>query len=175
MTCDGRAGGGGTWLERLIDFESFYRGEYERVARGVLLSCGDRELAADAAQEAFKRAYVRWHRLKREPWVGGWAMTTAINFARREHGRRARLDQLLPKLLTSSTVAMPDPDVVHLVNALRRLPFKQRRATILYYWADLPVAAIAQATDVAEGTVRAQLHQARSALKSSLEEVAIRA
>jgi RNA polymerase sigma factor (sigma-70 family) len=44
--------------------------------------------------------------------------------------------------------------------ALARLTKRQRAAIVLRFFADFPVADIAQALGCAEGTVRATLHQA---------------
>ena len=60
-------------------------------------------------------------------------------------------------------------DRVDVLAALRSLPFRQRQATILYYWGDLPVAAIAELMGLTEGAVRAHLAHARRALRPDLE------
>ena len=55
-----------------------------------------------------------------------------------------------------------DPDVLR---ALASLPARQRAAAVLRYYEDLPVADIARRMGVAEGTVKALLHQARQRLQ----------
>jgi RNA polymerase sigma-70 factor (ECF subfamily) len=67
--------------------ESDFRHVYERasptVYRVAYRLSGRRETAEDATQEAFARAFERWARLRGEPWVVGWIVTTALNILRR--------------------------------------------------------------------------------------------
>ena len=44
-----------------------------------------------------------------------------------------------------------------------------RAAVCLHYLADLPVAEVAAALDVSEGTVKSNLHDARTRLRQYLE------
>jgi RNA polymerase sigma-70 factor, ECF subfamily len=52
--------------------------------------------------------------------------------------------------------------------AVRALPRRQAQAIALFYLEDLPVAAIAEVLDCAEGTVKALLHQGRRTLAARL-------
>jgi RNA polymerase sigma-70 factor, ECF subfamily len=125
------------------------------------------DVAEDATQEAFERAYARWNRLRKKEWRGGWVMTTAMNLAKRRL-KRAGVEQRE----TAETVTLPageGAERIDVVSAIRALPFRQRQATILYYWADLPVAAIAELMGLSEGAVRAHLAHARRALRPDLE------
>lgn len=137
--------------------------------RAALLATGDRDAARDATQEAFKRAFMRWRRLGREPWAGGWVMTTALNLCRRRARDARREEELLVRTFERPAAAVADGTAADTIAALRRLPFRQRQATILYYWGDLPVATVAELMGAAEGTVRALLAQARSSLRTMLE------
>lgn len=60
-------------------------------------------------------------------------------------------------------------EVVETLDALWRLPVRQRAATILFYWEDRPVAEIAELMGVSTGTVKRHLHNARQRLKRSLQ------
>lgn len=55
------------------------------------------------------------------------------------------------------------------VAALGGLPFRQRQAVVLFYWSDLPTAAIAELMEISESAVRAHLTHARNALRKTLE------
>lgn len=120
----------------------------------------------DSTQEAFTRALMRWRRLRRHDWAGGWVMTTALNLCR----RRAR--DPVP-VGSDVEAASPVPEVrgerVDLQRALRALPARQRQAAILHYLGDLPVAVVADLMQISEGAVKSHLFAARSALRRSLE------
>lgn len=150
------------------NFETFYESSFSRIFAAVYVACGSREVAQDATQEAFKRAFTRWSRLRGKPWVAGWVMTTALNVCKRDV-RRAERE---PAFTDRSTVAPSDSmtaEHLDLWFGLRKLPFRQREAVILHYLEDLPLPAVAQLMDVAEGTVKAHLAQARKILRSLLE------
>ena len=143
------------------EFQVLYERELPNVFRAVLLLCGDRRIAEDAAQEAFARALVRWRRLGGQPWVGGWVMTTALNVARRQLRRRP----------TPEPVPAPDRDPESLMDAraaIRTLPPRQQEAVALHYLLDLPVADTATVMGCDEGTVKTHLSRARSALRTAL-------
>lgn len=61
------------------------------------------------------------------------------------------------------------PQELDVVAALGRLPFRQREAVVLFYWNDLPIAAIADLMNISGSAVRAHLTHARSALRRTLE------
>lgn len=72
------------------NFDEFCEAEYASVYRAAFAFTGDREVALDATQEAFSRAFARWNRLSRAQWAGGWVMTTALNLCRGPRLRRPR-------------------------------------------------------------------------------------
>lgn len=152
-------------MEAHLGFEEFYAAEYQRVFKAIYLSTGDRHLAHDLTQEAFERAFVRWRRLSKHEWAGGWVMTTALNLLRKDR-RRARETSLDPARHDHESRSVgADQD---LMNGLRALPHRQRTAVLLHYLADMPIHAVAEAMDVADGTVKALLSQARTKLEKKL-------
>jgi len=56
-----------------------------------------------------------------------------------------------------------------LVDAVRALPFRQRQAIILFYFADLPLPVTAEFMRISEGAVKAHLAQARTGLRRVME------
>lgn len=70
-------------------------------------------------------------------------------------------------LLELDSRNLPD-EVVETLDALWRLPLRQRAAAFLFYWEDRPVTEIAKLMGVRDGTVKRYLHNARQRLKRSL-------
>jgi RNA polymerase sigma factor (sigma-70 family) len=136
------------------------------VFRAACLATGNADVASDATQEAFGRAYARWARLSRHPWAGGWVTTTALNLCRKELKHRARP---APRLDSEAVRGRDVSGELDVVAALGRLPFRQREAVVLFYWSDLPVAAVADLMNISESAVRSHLTHARTALKQTLE------
>lgn len=153
-----------------MTFDDFYRSEYRSVFGAAYLATGDRDAAFDVTQEAFKRAFVRWARLQNEPWVGGWVMRTALNLCKRR-GKHIHRQTPVAEPVPREASVVPAAERVDVVAALRRLPERQRHVTILFYWGDLPLQAIADLMGIAEGTVKAHLAQARTSLRAHLAVV----
>jgi RNA polymerase sigma-70 factor (ECF subfamily) len=73
------------------DFRHVYEQAFPVVYRVAYRFSGRRETAEDAVQEAFARAFERWGRLRGEPWIVGWIVTTTLNILRRTGRRTAEL------------------------------------------------------------------------------------
>lgn len=146
------------------EFSRFYESNYQDVYRAVYGYAGSSEVAKDATQEAFSRAWARWKRLRTHSWVGGWVTTTAINATRRAY-RRLGVGPTYEKQLVASE---PTGDRIDILRSLAKLAPKQRQAAVLHYIADCPVTAVAELMGIAEGTVKAHLAAARSTLKKHL-------
>jgi RNA polymerase sigma factor (sigma-70 family) len=149
--------------------EVFVGEEYAAVVAAVRLITGDREGAADSVQDAIVRLLAH---PPAEPVrnVAAWVTVVASNrsrdrFRRQQAERRAieRLD--LAEAYPSADAHISDPQVL---DAVRSLPLGQRQTCILFYFLDLPVAAIAEELDVSIGTIKTQLFRARKALAESL-------
>jgi len=151
------------------DFDSLFAAHYERLVRALTLVAGDPESAADAVQEAFVKAHLRWRRISRYDDPVGWIRRVAINQIQDGHRRRKRHDRAVSKLATrQQTTTQPvEPD--EFGRLLSALPKQQRVATALFYVDGLSIAEIAVALDIAEGSVKSHLHDARQRLKPILE------
>ena len=151
------------------DFDELFRAHYERLVRALTLVAGDRERSADAVQEAFVKAHLRWRRVAKYDDPVGWVRRVAINKLRDDHRRDRRKRRAVERLAgePAQTVEIPPPDVVD--ELLRALPTRQRAAVALYYVDGASVAEIAEALDVSEGTVKSNLHDARRSLRAVLD------
>jgi RNA polymerase sigma factor (sigma-70 family) len=148
-------------------FEAWYRTVHARVEASVRLATGDRDLAADAADEALVRAYERWDRVSVMGSPEGWTVRVALNVARRRLRRRAVERRLLMRRGPGVHV---DPEVSdeHLWAAVRALPSRQRTAVVLRYVMDLKEADIASVMKVTRSTVSTTLRDARASLQAAL-------
>ena len=135
---------------------------FPRLAGYCATMTGDRYAGHEIAQEAFARLFARWVGV-RDPKA--YVYLVATNLAR-ERWRRAATERTayadVAQRVTPST-GSGGPDV-ELRDLVERLPDRQRRATLLRYYADLPVAGVAAVMSLPEGTVKRLLHEARNAL-----------
>ena len=149
--------------------EPVFRAHYARLVRALALACGDAELAADAVQEAFVRAHLRWSAIRRYDDPVGWVRRVALNLLHDDHRRSVRRRRAVARLAAEPpvTVAPAEPD--GLVATLSALPRQQRTAVALFYVDGLSVAEVAAAMGLAEGSVKSHLHDARRRLRRLLD------
>jgi RNA polymerase sigma-70 factor (ECF subfamily) len=152
-------------------FATVYGAEHGKLVAALTVATGDPGVAADAVDEAFVRAYERWHRVGEMASPVGWIYRTALNVVRRRARRRAVEEQLLRRRPATDIGPPPDwsPEVW---DALQRLPVRERTAMALRYVADLTTEEIASAMRIAPGTVGSTLHSARRRLAALMEEEA---
>jgi RNA polymerase sigma-70 factor (ECF subfamily) len=156
------------------DFDTTFREHYESMVRSLSVACGDREAAADAVQDAFTRAFVRWRRISRYDDPAGWVRHVALNrlrdhFRRSERGRRAveRLGGRTDHVVEGPEPPAEAPDA--LTKAVAGLPKQQRIAVSLYYVEQLSVLEVADSMGLSEGAVKYHLHAARASLRAVVE------
>ena len=151
-------------------FETLYRENYAAVVGLAYGLSGNRWVAEDLAQEAFLRAHRDWVRVGAMESPGGWVRRVAMNLAR-SRWRRLRSETRARLNLRSSieeTSPAPNPHHEAFWVEVRALPSRQAQAIALHYVEDLSVAQISKILEVAEGTVKALLHQGRDRLRRQL-------
>ena len=148
----------------------FVHDEYGRVVMVVGQATGQHDAAEDAVQDALLKVLADGHRPDR---LGAWVTVVAINGLRARHRRAAAEARAVDRIDRSqpADAANAATDRVAVLEALGALSEGQRTAVLLHYYLDSPVADIAAALGVTEGTVKTQLHRGRQALAAALGEV----
>jgi RNA polymerase sigma-70 factor (ECF subfamily) len=145
---------------------------YQRLLFSVALRMlGDREEAADAAQNAFVRAYEKLASYDRDRKFFSWLYRILVNECL--NVRRARRVQVP---LDPDMVAPGSPlDSLETAErrarvqaAVARLPREQREVIVLRHFADLSYREIADALELPEKTVKSRLYDARQQLGHAL-------
>jgi RNA polymerase sigma-70 factor (ECF subfamily) len=151
------------------DFAEFYAAHFHGMTIQLFAYTGDFPQAQDLVQEAFCRAVPKWKALQTYDDPAAWVRRVAFNLAT-SRWRRNRTASAFARRQREKYVEGPSPDRVALTRALATLPANQRRAVILHYLADLPIAEIAAQENTAEGTVKSWLHRGRAALAVQLSD-----
>jgi RNA polymerase sigma-70 factor (ECF subfamily) len=139
--------------------------------RLALFLTGDRERAADLAQDALVKALVRRPPDLAEEAFGSWLRTVMVRL-QIDHGRRlvreiAALKRWAP--LHGEPHADPEPeDRSPLLAALATLSPRQRACIVLRYLDDLSEEQVAGELGLRLGTVKAHLARGREALRGTL-------
>ncbi|MDZ7677513.1 MAG: sigma-70 family RNA polymerase sigma factor [Acidimicrobiales bacterium] len=134
-----------------------------RVARRIL---ADPATAEDVAAEAMARAFAHWRKIGDQPWREGWVVRVATNLALDIARRRSRLADVAVQ-----EASVEDDDVavrVALVEAMARLPRRQREVVALRHLAGMSEAETAAALRVSAGSVKTHLSRGLAALRKGL-------
>jgi RNA polymerase sigma-70 factor (ECF subfamily) len=137
-----------------------------RTALGVL---GDREAAADVAQEVAVQVVAQHASLRDPAALDAWIHRIAVRAALRE-ARRSRRRREAEQARAAREVDAVPGELDETLRLLRGLPARQRAALTLRYVHDLPDAEIARAIGSRPGTVRSLLSRGRAALRERLDE-----
>jgi RNA polymerase sigma-70 factor (ECF subfamily) len=154
---------------RAVDFDAFYRSEYDGALRFAFVLTGRMAVAEELTQEAFLAAYRKWGRLGGYDDPGAWVRRTLSNSSRSWWRRRTTEVRVVTRLHREHTEALELPERDEEVfDAVRRLPARQRAVVALVLLEDRSVADTAAILGCGEGTVRTHLVRGRRALAEAL-------
>ncbi|RSN61920.1 MULTISPECIES: SigE family RNA polymerase sigma factor [Actinomadura] len=148
-----------------------YRGHALGLTRLALIMVGDRGTAEDVVQDAFAGLYAAWPRLRDRDRALAYVRSAVLNRSRTALRRRRRPFRTLhqPPVWSAESEAMIGEDRREVLDALHRLPRRQREALVLRYYGDLSEAEAAEAMKVTVGTVKSTTSRALAALGRILE------
>lgn len=144
------------------EFIDFYRAEQPGQVRRAALMLGSDEAANDVVHDVLTAMYRSWDSIT-EP--GPYLNRAVLNGCRavgRDRSRQVRLRERLHS---------PHPATSHdevLLDVVARLPFNQRAAVVLRFYAQMSEREIADALDVPTGSVGPWIHRALNQMKKEL-------
>ncbi len=140
---------------------------------------GDRDLAADLVQDTFEAAALAWAVLRAHPgrrqraWLLGTLAHKDISELRRKAAFRRREPEIHARYQGAATDTEAEAlNAIALARAweiIDDLPPRQQEIAVLRWRDHMRAAEIAAALGIAEGTVHAQLHEARRRLVAGME------
>ena len=154
---------------------------YQAHALGLIrlahIMLGDRPNAEDVVQEAFCGLYRRWSHLSDTGSALPYLRTSVLNgcrsLQRRRPGRHNQPGGSADGLPVASAeaAAITGEDRREVMQALRRLPARQREALVLRYYLDLSPEEIGTVMKISPSSVRSATHRALSSLGRMLQEL----
>lgn len=145
-----------------LDFDEFYVAEATAQVRRAALLTGSDELANDIVHSVLTAMYQRWDTIAEH----GPYLNRAVLNGCRDAGRRRRTRLRLVQRLGSDQVEPVDRD--YLTDALSQLPFNQRAAVVLRFYAGYSTADIADALGCPIGSVGPWISRALDTLRKDL-------
>ena len=143
----------------------------DAVARLILR---DPELARDAVQEAYIRAWRDLPGLRDPDRLDAWLHRLTVN-ACLDSARRRRRRPIEVELSPMATPAVADSaglvaDRDELERGFRRLGAEQRAVLVLHYYVGMSISGVAEALGVPVGTAQSRLGRALASLRTALRE-----
>lgn len=136
----------GSGASRDLEFTTFYRAEHEAQVRRAFLLIGSSEAANDVVQDAMAAVYQRWHTID----APGPYLNRAVLNGCRDVARKRNAEQTLVRRLRPTSSSTPEDT---LLDVVARLPFNQRAAIVLRFYAGMTEREIATALDTSTGSI----------------------
>lgn len=154
-------------------FEELYRMYVGRTHALALRMVGDPSEAEEVTQDVWVRAWERLESFRGESTFTTWLHRLAVNrILDHLRSRARRLDRSRslehPGALARTTAPARTEDRMELERALAGLPEGARTVFVLHEVEGMKCREVAEATGVAVGTVKAQLHRARRLLREAV-------
>ncbi|MFI8829367.1 SigE family RNA polymerase sigma factor [Streptomyces sp. NPDC053431] len=149
------------------EFQDFMAARWPALVRTAYLLTGSHHSAEDLAQSALARAFVKWHRVRDSHDPAAYLRQIMIR-CHADQFRRSRIREWLTSHLPDT--AAPSHETSRdqreaLIQALGKLPARQRTAVVLHFFEDMPHTQVAAALGTQESTVRSQLSRALAKLR----------
>ncbi|GAA1087203.1 RNA polymerase sigma-70 factor (sigma-E family) [Nocardiopsis composta] len=151
-----------------------YSEHYRPLVRLAALLVRDHATAEEVVQDAFVAMHGAWRRLRDPNKALSYLRQSVVNRARSVLRHRAVVEKHAPKALPDAPSAehgaMGELERAAVIEALRKLPTRQREAIVLRYYGDLSEAQIANAMGISRGAVKSHTARGIAALRSVLEQ-----
>ena len=142
------------------------------ILRLCLLYLGDRQLAEDAFQETFVKAWRSRDAFRgacsEKTWLSRIAVNTCRDMLRSGWFRMMKRSEPVEALF--DLPAPEETDAATVRDAVLALPGKYREVIVLYYDRDMKLGEIAETLHLPVNTVSTRLRRARALLKRTLGE-----
>jgi RNA polymerase sigma factor (sigma-70 family) len=149
-------------------YNQWVRDHYRFLFRSAWALTGSRAMAEDAVQDCYTNAWKCREQLRDASLARPWLFQIM---------RRSIFRYLTPREIVQDTEAVEQEmpaaddgldDRLDVVRALGRIAPVHREVLVLHYFDDMPTAQIAEALEIAPGTVLSRLARARAALKAAM-------
>ena len=149
-------------------YNQWVREHYRFLLRSAWALTGSRAVAEDVVQDCFTSAWKHRTQLRQHELARAWLFRIM---------RRSALRHLTPHTESldddnpahdMAAAEIPTDDRLDVVSALARIAPIHREVLVLFYFDDMPTAQMADALEIAPGTVLSRLARARDALKAAM-------
>lgn len=162
--------------DRDTAFEAYFAARSDAMRGTAYLLCGDWHRAEDLVQQTFTKIYLAWRRIQRHESMDSYTRQTLVRTFLSERRR----GWFRHESVGSPAADRPAPSAdladerLVLLEALVKVPPRQRAVLVLRYWEDQSVEQTAALLDCSPGNVKSQAARGLATLRSLLEEERVR-
>jgi RNA polymerase sigma-70 factor (sigma-E family) len=151
-----------------------YGAHYRSLVRLAMLLVRDVATAEEVVQDSFVAMHSAWRRLRDNEKALSYLRQSVVNRSRSVLRHRVVVDRNAPKpppdMPSAEHGALTLLERSDVIDALRRLPVRQREALVLRYYLDLPEAQIAATMGISKGAVKSHTARAIASMRAALEQ-----
>lgn len=152
-------------------YNQWVREHYRFLMRSAWALTGSQAIAEDVVQDCFTSAWKYRSQLRQPELARAWLFQIMRRHALRNVVPGNQFFESYDDEYAAHERPAPDAgldDQLDVVKALTRIAPIHREALVLFYFDDMPTAQMAEALDIAAGTVLSRLARARDALKQAM-------
>ena len=155
------------------ELAALYQEQYRPMVRLACLLVDRQESAEEIVQDAFVRLHASLDRIEDPSRQVSYLRSIVMNLARDRLRHRGVVRRYVLRPETPGSGAdMPTiqrEDEREVIEALKRLPDRQREALVLRFYGDCTAEEIAEAMGISRGAVKSHLHRALKAMTEQLK------
>jgi len=154
-------------MRRPADFARFAGASSARLQSSAFQLCRDWHLAQDLTQTTLAKLFLSWERAADSDNLTAYAQKVLLRVYL-DHRRRRSSSEAVPGVLREPGYTMGPELRLTLLDALSRLPGRDRTIVMMRYFADLSVEQVAQDLDVPVTVVKSQTRRSLIKLRHML-------
>jgi RNA polymerase sigma-70 factor (sigma-E family) len=150
-----------------------FRANYRSLVRLSFLLVRDVGTAEDMVQDAMVGMHTAWRRLRNPDKALAYLRRSVVNRSRSVLRHRAVVDKHVvhgsPDVPSAEHDVIMELERAEIIEALGKLPRRQREALVLRYYADLSEAETASAMGISRGALKSHTARGKAALRAVLD------
>ena len=156
------------------EFAEFANAHAERLRNTAFMLCHDWHLAQDLTQTALTKLFLSWHRAAQADNLYAYAQKILLR-SYLDHRRRRSSTESTPGVLAEPAYRESPELRLTMLDALGRLPVRDRAIVILRYFEDYSVEQVADVLEIPESVVKSQTRRSLAKLREvlSAEQLAL--
>jgi len=149
------------------DFTQFAQARAEKLRATAFMLCRDWHLAQDLTQTTLTKLYVGWRRARQADNLTAYAQKVLVRVYLDHRRRRSSAEAVTAEVHDAGYRQSPDLRLT-MLDALGRLPARDRAIVILRYFEDYTVEQVADVLDVPVSVVKTQTKRSLERLRGLL-------